>query len=135
MQGLIIPPEQNTPGIRFSPVDNIYLISGNSAPEDVRALYYPVIEWFSMFATEISVRPGMFTPEKPLTLKIDLKYFNSSSAKFIYDLILQLKSIGNTGVPVALEWYYDKDDNDMMEAGKDISSIVEMDFRYIENQD
>jgi len=131
MHELFISPGPNTPEIKFSPDENLYIIRGNSAPEDVRALYYPVIDWFSKFASEIKANPGPFSGKK-IILEVELKYFNSSSAKFLYDIIMELKSINGAGVPVALKWYYDKDDGDMMEAGKDISSIVEMEFEYIE---
>ena len=45
MEKLYISPTRNTPEIHFSPLENIFLIRGISSPEDVRAMYYPVIEW------------------------------------------------------------------------------------------
>jgi hypothetical protein len=53
MQKLYISPTPTTPEIHFSPSENIFLIRGISSPEDVRALYYPVIEWIKVFANEI----------------------------------------------------------------------------------
>lgn len=134
MQKLHIGPALNTPEIILSPEDNQFIIRGNSAPEDVRALYYPVIEWISKFSTEMKVHPVKYTPENPLVLNFDLEYFNSASAKFIYDIIMEVKAIKVLGIPVSVKWYFQKDDNDMMEAGKDIASIVEMDFEYIEKK-
>ncbi len=134
MNPLYISAGQNTPEIKFLPEEDLYIITGNSAPEDVRALYYPVIDWFSKFSAEIKSNPGYFSGRQ-IVLRIDLKYFNSASAKFLYDIIMELRNITGTGIPVAVKWYYDKDDSDMMEAGKDISNIVEMEFEYIENED
>jgi hypothetical protein len=34
-----------TPEIILAPSENRFIITGKSAPEDVRGLYYPVLEW------------------------------------------------------------------------------------------
>lgn len=131
MQKLYIAPTKNTPEIILSPEENIFLLSGHSAPEDVRALYYPVIEWFENYAAETRDNPAAHTLEKPFVMKVDLRYFNSSSAKFIYDIIIELKNMHKNGIPLTVEWYYDHDDNDMLDAGMDISDITELRFDFI----
>ena len=132
MQKLYISPTPTTPEINFSPEENIFIIRGTSAPEDVREMYYPVIEWFKKFTDSIiegsTVR---FTPDNPFILKIDLEYFNSSSAKFLYDIFFELRRFAPAGIPFSIHWYYDEDDIDMKEAGYDISLLVETEFTYI----
>jgi hypothetical protein len=49
MQKLQISPSDTTPEIQFSPEENIFFIRGISSPEDVRAMYYPVIDWIKAF--------------------------------------------------------------------------------------
>jgi hypothetical protein len=133
MQKLIIEPTVITPGIRFSPDENVFYIRGKSSPEDVRALYYPVIEWIKEFTGEV-LKGGykIYNNENPLRFQIDLTYFNSSSAKFFFDILIELKKLQAAGLPVKVEWYYEEDDSDMKEAGADISLLVEMEFAYIE---
>ena len=132
MEILKIEPTHITPGIIFSPDENLFSISGMSAPEDVRALYYPVIEWIDKFNGELMRGDNkIFNETNPLTLKIDLNYFNSASAKFLLDILLELKKIRESGTPVVVEWYYEEDDIDMKEAGEDISELVEMELKYI----
>ena len=41
-----------TPEIILAPAENRFIIAGKSAPEDVRGLYYPVIEWMEEFVAE-----------------------------------------------------------------------------------
>lgn len=121
-----------SPAIRFIPEKNDFSITGMSAPEDVRALYYPVIEWIDKFNSELSGGANkIFNETNPLTLKIDLNYFNSASAKFLLDILLELKKIRESGTPLVVEWYYEEDDIDMKEAGEDISELVEMELKYI----
>lgn len=132
METLNIQPTHISPAIRFVPEKNDFIISGMSAPEDVRALYYPVIEWINKFNVELtSGNYKLFSETNPLTLKVDLNYFNSASAKFLLDIILELKKIRESGIPVVVEWYYEEDDIDMKEAGEDISELVEMELKYI----
>jgi hypothetical protein len=118
-----------TPEIILSPEENRFIIAGKSAPEDVRGLYYPVIEWMDEFAAEVR-KGNNFTEQNPLLLKLDLEYFNSSSAKFLFDIFAQLKELQNDGVPVNVEWHYDEEDTDLREAGEDLSLLCEMQFSY-----
>jgi hypothetical protein len=132
MEILKIEPTHITPGIIFSPDENLFSISGMSAPEDVRALYYPVLDWMKKFIDEVV--QGVYLISKnniPVLFRIDLGYFNSSSAKFLFDILMELKKLPPEGVPVLIEWHYDEDDTDMKEAGEDISQLVEIKFNYV----
>jgi hypothetical protein len=132
MQKYYLSPTTTTPEIHFSPEENIFLIRGTSSPEDVRAIYYPVIEWISSFIEEtVNKADASYSADKPLVLMIDLLYFNSSSAKFLYDIIMEFKKLHPVNIPVEIEWYYDRDDLDLKEAGTDIASLAEMEFVFI----
>jgi hypothetical protein len=132
MQKFAVEPTFLTPKICFSPDDNEFYIGGVSAPEDVRSLYYPVIDWINRFLDEVLA--GMYkiyNHENPLRFKIDVSYFNSSSAKFFFDILTELKRLPPAGYPVKVEWFYEKEDSDLKEAGEDISTLVEMEFDFI----
>ncbi|MCX6254115.1 MAG: DUF1987 domain-containing protein [Bacteroidia bacterium] len=132
MQKLYISSTPSTPEIHFSPEENIFLIRGSSSPEDVRAMYYPVIDWIKTFVDNIlEGKVYNFSPENPLKFQADLTYFNSSSAKFIYDIFSELKRLTPSVIPVVVEWFYDEEDIDLKEAGNDIASLVEMEFTYV----
>ena len=135
MQPLYVEPTPVTPEIRFSPDENIFTIKGSSSPEDVRAIYYPVIEWTRKFADEIiDGKEIFFSSENPFVLKVDLDYFNSSSAKFFFDIFLEFKRLETLYIPVIIEWYYEEEDTDSMEAGNDIAILAGMEFTYIEKK-
>jgi hypothetical protein len=132
MQKLFIHRTSTTPEVDFSPEDNIFLISGISSPEDVRAMYYPVIEWVVAFVNEIiEGKYKDYKPDYPLKFKADLVYFNSSSAKFLYDIFIELKRLIPLGIPVIVEWFYDEEDIDLKEGGMDIALLAEMEFLFI----
>lgn len=132
MQKLFIRPTSTTPEVNFSPQENIFLISGISSPEDVRAMYYPVIEWIVAFVKEIiEGKNKSYAPGIPLKFKAELIYFNSSSAKFLYDIFIELKRLIPLGIPVIIEWYYEEEDIDLKEGGMDIALLAEMEFLFI----
>ena len=132
MQKLYIIPTPVTPEIIFSPEENIFIIRGTSCPEDVRAMYYPVIEWIKHFINDlIEGEHNIYTAENPLNFKVDMHYFNSSSAKFFYDIFLEMKKLSTSGIPVSIEWHYDEEDTDLQEAGYDIALMADMEFTYV----
>jgi hypothetical protein len=132
MEKLYIRPTSTTPEVNFSPKENIFSIRGISSPEDVRAMYYPVIEWIKEYINEIVVaKESNYTTESPFKFTTELAYFNSSSAKFLYDIFLELKRLSPYGIPFVVEWVYEEEDIDLKEAGVDIALLVELDFSYI----
>jgi hypothetical protein len=135
MQRLYIEQTKSTPEINFSPDENIFFIRGISSPEDVRALYYPVIEWIKIFVDDVTEGVVRFyNKENPVKLMIDLSYFNSSSAKFLFDILTELKRLQLASVPVIVEWMYEPEDGDMRDAGSDIAQLVGMEFTYNQKQ-
>ena len=132
MQDLIIEPGHRTPAIRFSPEECVFYVRGNSSPEDVRTMYYPVLEWLTKFIGEIQDgKLYTFSKKNPLRFQMDLDYFNSSSAKFFFDMLTELNKLPSSRFPVIVEWYYDEEDADMKEAGSDFSKLLDMEFTFI----
>jgi hypothetical protein len=132
MQKLHIKPTNLIPEILFSPDENIFLIRGNSAPEDVRSLYYPVIEWIKLFIDNIiEGNKKVYSNDNPLIFQTELTYFNSSSAKFIYDIFLELKRLIPFNIPVVVQWIYDENDTDLKEGGEDIAALAGMEFEFV----
>jgi hypothetical protein len=133
MQKLYIQSTSTTPEIDFSPRENIFIIRGTSAPEDVRALYYPVIEWIRLLIDDIlEGEITQYSASSPLKIQTDLDYFNSSSAKFLYDIFTELKRLPDSGIPVIVDWLFEADDTDQKEAGADIAYMVGMVFNFVE---
>lgn len=132
MKPYILEPSELIPGVIFDPDNNNFEMSGSSRPEDVRDLFYPMIEWLKNFGEKIS--QGMDTPfskDNPLLFKIKMDYFNSSSAKFMFDIFEELNSIHKSGLPINIQWYFDEEDDDMREAGEEMQNLVNMKFQFI----
>ena len=73
--------------------------------------------------------------ESPLpktVVNIRLEYFNTSSSKCILDVFKKLEAIHKAKNEVEVNWYYEEDDEDMLEAGEDYESIIRVPFKMIE---
>ncbi|MFW6218917.1 MAG: SiaC family regulatory phosphoprotein, partial [Bacteroidota bacterium] len=67
-----------------------------------------------------------FENPKPLSRFIfKLTYFNTASSKVIQDILLRLNEYAESGHNIELDWYYDKDDEDILESGEEFRDAVD----------
>jgi hypothetical protein len=120
MSSLKIEGTAKTPKINFSAEKNLLEISGRSIPENSVEFYQPVYEWLEMYSQK---------PNESTTIKVQLEYFNTSSSKCLLDVFRKLEVIHKSGKSkVLVEWMYEEEDEDMMEAGDDYKTIVSLPF-------
>lgn len=108
-----------TPAIDFETDPCNLSISGRSIPEDSIAFYKPLMDW---------VDSHMMNGNEPIEVSIRLEYFNTSSSKCLMDL---LKRIEAKASDAQVSWYYEEEDEDMLEAGEDYDAIIDLPFRLI----
>ena len=109
-----------TPVVEFNTSGEL-LLKGRSIPENSIEFYKPLIEWIESYSE---------SPNSSTVLNVQLEYFNTSSSKCILDVFKKLESV--TGSEVSVKWYYEEDDEDMLEAGEDYEAIIDLDFEMIE---
>ena len=130
MRKLIIDKTSSTPSVVLDPEKNIYLISGESRPPDVREFYDQILSWLHEFGLHLS-RSG--NNKEPVIFNFNLEYFNSSSGKLILDICKVLAGLHLRGFNITVNWHFEKEDEDMLEAGKEMSKIVKFPFEYVES--
>ena len=133
MQPYTVDSTDSTPKIILDPDNKVFEISGISRPENVRECYEPVIDWFEDFGNQLKNYEFSNSGEL-ITFKIQLNYFNSASAKFILDVLMEINKLYNQGMNLKIDWHYDEGDDDMKEVGEELSEIVDFDFKYIEEE-
>ncbi len=132
MDSLIIEATEDSPKILFDTASNRFTISGESRPENAGKFYTPVINWIVKFEETLAKRKNELKDESPLVFVFKLDYFNSTSAKYIMDILLVLKKFADEGYKINVEWHYDKRDDDMLDAGNEFSDTVDLKFDFIE---
>ena len=119
MSNLIINDSIKTPSISFESTGMLEM-KGKSIPENSLEFYRPVFEWLDNYTQ---------SPAPKTELKISLEYFNTSSSKCLLDILRRLETINLSGKSeVKVSWFYDADDEDMMEAGEDYQALVKVPF-------
>jgi len=131
MNPLVLQASNTTPYIEFTPSENRLTISGYSRPENVRDFYMPILDWLESFSNELKSMMLKEEQIQPIEFQFKLVYFNSSSAKFLYDIIIILNQIQKSKVPLTINWYYDKDDSELREAGEDLSELAQVPFNFV----
>lgn len=120
MQNLTIQPGVKTPLLHFQFENGILEIKGKSIPENSVEFYRPVFEWLDQYALQ---------PKAKTEIIVQLEYFNTSSSKCLLDIFRKLEPMHkNAQSIVSVKWYYEEDDEDMMEAGDDYQTIVKLPF-------
>jgi hypothetical protein len=112
-----------TPTIEFNSGSGYLLIKGRSIPENSIEFYKSLIESLEGYNKE---------PQSNTKVDIQLEYFNTSSSKCILDVFKKLEAINSGSSEVVINWYYEEDDEDMLEAGEDYQAIINGPFKMIE---
>lgn len=120
MEDIQIEGTPKTPSVKFTSGEGSLEIKGRSIPENSIEFYKPLMDWIEQYAT---------APQKKTEVNIQLEYFNTSSSKCILDLFKKLEVINEQ---IVTNWYYEEDDEDMLEAGEDYDAIINIPFKMIE---
>ncbi len=123
MKPIIIEGTPKTPAIKFDAGEGVFEIKGRSIPENSVEFYKPLVDWLENYKE---------APREKTVVDIKLEYFNTSSSKCILDVFKKLETIHKANNNVEVNWYYEEDDEDMLEAGEDYESIIRIPFKMIE---
>jgi hypothetical protein len=136
MEALKIEATDYSPKINLNHITNEYSIIGESRPENARKFYEPILAWFTeAFNHFYFLNSKSGGVNAPKVLVINLDYFNSTSAKLLYDLMAQLKEGKEKfNVEFAVDWHYHYLDEDMLESGKEMERLTQLKFNYIEKK-
>ncbi len=112
-----------TPSISFDLAAGVLEIKGRSIPENSIEFYKPLVDSLDKYAS---------SPKGQTNVNIQLEYFNTSSSKCILDVFKKLEAIHKSGSAVTINWHYEEDDEDMLEAGEDYQAIISVPFKMVQ---
>ena len=122
MDAISIQETEATPTIEFSPESGILTIKGRSHPENSKAFYNPIISWCEEYLNE--------APEKTV-MNIQLEHFNTMTSKSLLDVFRSLKPLSDLGKEFVVRWYYEADDEELLDAGMTYQEITDLNFEMI----
>jgi hypothetical protein len=116
METLIIRQTTKTPFIKFDVQKGQLEIVGKSNPEDAIVFYAPLKKYLTRY---ISVNASL-----PTQIDIYFTYFNTASLKCLLDIFRLIETFYYRGNKVIVNWYYEKDNDNMYKAGEDFKEII-----------
>lgn len=117
-------PTAKTPAIALEARAGTLRIAGICIPENADRVFSPLFEALERYAQQ---------PAERTVVSIHLSFFNSSSAKYLLDVLKRMEDLHALGQSrVTLEWRHAPGDLDMMEAGRDYKSLLEFPVKLVE---
>jgi len=120
MDNIQIDATDRSPKVDFDFGKSVFLLEGESYPENVSEFFGPVIDKLSEHLKGLR-DAGSGTVE----FNFKLIYFNSSSAKVMMGLFDSLEEAAADGVDVTINWYFEEDDDNMEELGEEFGEDLE----------
>jgi len=122
MESIYVKKTKKTPLISLDLTENIFQIKGPSFSEDILSVYDPVISWMNENLSQL---------EKELTCELYFTVLNSASHKKIFQILIILNGFMDRGKKIKVKWYYDEDDEDIMEMGEDLTELINLPFNLV----
>lgn len=112
-----------SPEVDFNLTTGICKIEGESFMDDSESFYSELINWILDF--------NSFFPEKKIVLNLELSFFNTSTAKMIYELLSVLEDFNKKGYSVEANWRYYSEDEEIAEDVADVCIDIDMKINLI----
>ena len=97
-------------------------IRGKSIPtKDAPDFFKPVFNWLDNY---------LKAPSDITTVNIQLELFTTGTSACIMDILKRLEVLHNTN-KVVVNWYYEENDEDILETGESYRNIIKIPFNLI----
>ena len=104
-----------TPEVVLDSDKGIFLLKGESYPEDITGFFGPV---------RVALNEVLEQVQHSLNVDIKLVYFNSSSARVLMEIMDQMDEKAQAGTEINVKWFCDPDDDITREFAEDISEDI-----------
>ncbi len=122
MSKFILEKSKNTPAVYLDIEFPKFEIKGSSYAESVAEIYEQIKQWMQDELDKL---------EKNLVCEFHFGIVNSVSLKNILQIITGLSNFGKKGNQITVKWFYDDYDEDILEAGEDLSKLSGLEFEFI----
>ena len=119
MNNLILEKTDNTPGVMLDGTQHLVEFIGDSRPENAKLFFEPIFNWIKEYENHLYYLSNEASIHINTNVNFKLEYFNSSSARYVIDIIKALHTIelSNKKVTVVFNWFFDSEDEDLKDSG------------------
>jgi len=118
---LHILPTENTPEFLFSP-DGMMRIKGRGLFQNKTEAIEQIMTWIDDYLNN---------PAEKTYVIIAFEYLNSFSTTILVSILRKLSQVILQSEKLVIQWYYEEDDEDILERGEYISSTLDISFEFI----
>lgn len=122
MEKLEIKGTAKTPTILLDAGTGDLLLEGRSNPENAAEFFEPVIHWLDHYVGQPAARTH---------LKLNLELFNTSSSKYILEVIRKIRYLADKNHSFNVTWMYEDDDLEMLDTAEAFEMMTGLKFEKI----
>jgi hypothetical protein len=122
MENLEIAGTIKTPTILMNGENGSMLLEGRSNPENARLLFQPVIDWLEEYVKH---------PAQRTYLKINLELFNTSSSKYLLEVLRKIRYLADNNYEFNVTWMYEEDDLEMLDTAEAYEMMTGLRFEKV----
>jgi len=123
MDNISIEPTKKSLEVECSP--GYFKLSGNSILSDPRKFFQPIVEW---------VEDYIKNPLDKTTVDLKLEYVDTASVQSVFDIMRLFKPLQDRDNEVAVNFYFEFDDPELLELGEIMEGRLGIKFNFIEYQ-
>ncbi len=114
-------PTKKTPEVLLNPKGTIK-IKGRAIDESRTGVSEQIMNWIDAYVSD---------PAESTEVIIALEYLNSFNSIILTSTLRKISQVIQHGKELVIHWYYEKDDEDLFERGKYISSTLNIPIEFI----
>ncbi len=118
--GILIDKTSDCPYVNFNG-DGLLEVEGRSISEDVFSFWQPLIDWVKNYVRK---------PAEVTRAIFFLEYSNSSTNKYLSEMMKLLDKCADDGNKVEITWKYEEDDESILVLGQDLESLIKLPLDY-----
>lgn len=119
MEPLCIAQTKSTPSVHFDADTGLLAIGGESYPEDSHRFFGPLVDWIDTFLSDGAGQ---------VTFRVDLTYMNTSSTKYMIDILDRLETAHTAGQEITVEWLFDEENDREIDTIEELREDFKMSF-------
>jgi hypothetical protein len=123
MEKISIEPTKKSLEVECSP--GYFKLSGNSILSDPRKFFKPIVEWVEEYIQD---------PKDVTTIDLKLEYVDTASVQSVFDIMRMFKPLQEQEKEVAVNFYFEFDDPELLELGEIMEGRLGIKFNFIEYQ-
>ena len=124
MSYIELPATASTPALLADSDAGTLEMRGDSYPENSFEFFAPIVEW---------VQNHFATPDASLKVALHLLYLNTSSVRAMMDIFEMLEDAHNSSHGVAVQWFYDEDNDRIAELAEEFKEDCTFPFDILPN--